>query len=82
MPHVKHLNLSSNHLRNVPIWPQDKGPCGLLTLKMRQNSLEEIVGIEMMKSVEELDLSDNFITRTPEQIRYLPLLKRVRILIN
>jgi Leucine-rich repeat (LRR) protein len=62
----------------VPVWPQDKGPCGLLTLKMRQNSLEELIGIEMMKSIEELDLSDNFITRTPEQIRYLPLLKRVR----
>jgi len=30
-----------------------------------------------MKSVEELDLSDNFITIIPEQIRHLPLLKRV-----
>jgi len=36
-------------------------------------------GIEVMKSIEELDLSDNFITLIPEQIRYLPMLKRVRI---
>jgi hypothetical protein len=46
---------------------------------MRQNSLEEITGIEIMKSIEELDLSDNFITLIPEQIRHLSMLKRVCI---
>jgi Leucine-rich repeat (LRR) protein len=30
-----------------------------------------------MRSIEELDLSDNFITFMPEQIRYMPALKRV-----
>jgi hypothetical protein len=30
-----------------------------------------------MKSIEELDLSDNFIILVPEQIRQLPALKRV-----
>jgi hypothetical protein len=44
---------------------------------MRQNSLEEITGIEIMKSIEELDLSDNFITLIPEQIRHLSMLKRI-----
>ena len=76
---MKHLNLSSNQLRNLPVWLPDKGPCCLLTLKMRQNSLEEINGIEVMKSVEELDLSDNFITLPPGQMRHLHMLKRVCI---
>ncbi len=44
---------------------------------MRQNSIEEITGIEVMKTIEELDLSDNFITVIPEQIRHMPALKRV-----
>ena len=30
-----------------------------------------------MKSIEELDLSDNLITLTPEQIRHMPMIKRV-----
>ncbi|CAF0909770.1 unnamed protein product [Adineta steineri] len=77
VPHVKHLNLSSNQLRNVPIWPEYKGPCRLFTLKMRQNCLEDVTGIEIMKSIEELDLSDNFITLIPEQIRYMPTIKRL-----
>ena len=33
-----------------------------------------------MKSIEELDLSDNFITLIPEQIRHMPAIKRVRII--
>jgi aspartate ammonia-lyase len=60
---------------------------------MRQNCLEEIIGknerkfkkktksvylgIEIMKSIEELDLSDNFITIIPEQIRNMMMIKRV-----
>jgi hypothetical protein len=32
-----------------------------------------------MKSIEELDLSDNFITLIPEQIRHLSMIKRVRL---
>lgn len=59
---------------------------------MRQNSLEDVKGttknslyslngffsgLETLKSVEELDLSDNFITLIPEQIRQLSALKRV-----
>lgn len=36
-------------------------------------------GIEIMKSIEELDLSDNFITSIPAQIREMPMIKRVRI---
>ncbi len=36
-------------------------------------------GIEIMKSIEELDLSDNFITLIPEQIRHLSMIKRVRL---
>lgn len=62
----------------VPTWSEDKGRCHLLTLKMRQNSLEELTGIEVLVSIEELDLSDNFITHIPEQIRHLSNLKRVR----
>ena len=31
-----------------------------------------------MKSIEELDVSDNFITIVPEQIRSMSMLKRVR----
>ncbi|UJR26209.1 hypothetical protein I4U23_007552 [Adineta vaga] len=77
IPHVKHLNLSSNNLRIVPIWSDERGQCRLSTLKMRQNCLEEIIGIENMKSIDELDLSDNFITAIPEQIRYMPMLKRL-----
>jgi len=30
-----------------------------------------------MKSIEELDISDNFIILIPEQIRHLSMLKRV-----
>ncbi len=33
-----------------------------------------------MKSIEELDLSDNFITLIPEQIRHMPAIKRVGII--
>ncbi|CAM4747225.1 unnamed protein product [Rotaria magnacalcarata] len=77
IPHIRHLNLSSNHLRIIPIWPEVKGPCRLLTLKMRQNCIEDISGIELMKSVEELDLSDNFITRIPNQIRQMSAIKRL-----
>ncbi|CAF3548136.1 unnamed protein product [Rotaria sordida] len=77
IPHIKHLNLSSNHLRNIPIWSETKGPCRLLTLKIRQNSIEHINGIELMKTIEELDLSDNFITHIPEQTRHLSMIKRL-----
>ncbi|CAF4482870.1 unnamed protein product, partial [Rotaria sp. Silwood2] len=77
IPHVKHLNLSSNHLRSIPIWSETKGSCRLLTLKIRQNSIEDITGIELMKSIEELDLSDNFITRIPELIRQMSMIKRL-----
>ncbi|CAF4699848.1 unnamed protein product, partial [Rotaria sp. Silwood2] len=54
-----------------------KGSCRLLTLKIRQNSIEDITGIELMKSIEELDLSDNFITRIPELIRQMSMIKRL-----
>lgn len=91
------MNLSSNHLRHVPVWKSIREPCVLLTLKMRQNSLEEIKGsidkaiisiifffflsgIEPLKSIEELDLSDNYITVVPEQIRQLTSLKRVLLI--
>ncbi|CAF4576562.1 unnamed protein product [Rotaria sp. Silwood1] len=77
IPDVKHLNLSSNHLRTIPIWSETKGSCRLLTLKIRQNSIEDIAGVELMKSIEELDLSDNFITRIPEQIQHMPMIKRL-----
>ncbi|CAF1103994.1 unnamed protein product [Adineta ricciae] len=77
IPHIRHLNLSSNQLRLVPIWSGERGQCRLATLKMRQNCLEEITGIENMKSIDELDLSDNFITLIPEQIRHMSMLKRL-----
>ena len=44
MPGVKHLNLSSNHLCHVPKWSETEDPCRLVTLKMRQNYIEELIG--------------------------------------
>lgn len=77
VPHLKHLNLSSNHLRDIPTWSPVNDPCRLITLKIRQNSLLNIKTIQLMKSIEELDISDNFITEIPEEIRELTNIKRL-----
>ncbi|CAF1450275.1 unnamed protein product [Didymodactylos carnosus] len=79
LPKLQHLNLSCNLLRVIPVWSMNSTECNLLTLKMRQNRIESVTGIDLMSSIEELDLSENFITTIPQQLRLMTKLKKVNL---
>ncbi|XP_054813681.1 uncharacterized protein LOC129314293 isoform X2 [Prosopis cineraria] len=74
---LKHLDLGFNHLRTIA--PFNEVSFHIVKLVLRNNALTTLRGIEMLKSLEGLDVSYNIISNFSElqYITGLPVLKRL-----
>ncbi|MED6156040.1 hypothetical protein PIB30_010963 [Stylosanthes scabra] len=61
---LKHLDLGFNHLRSFA--PFTQVSCHIVKLVLRNNALTTLCGIEKLKSLEELDVSYNIISKFSE----------------
>ncbi|KAL5539452.1 hypothetical protein UlMin_044611 [Ulmus minor] len=61
---LKHLDLGFNHLRSVSSFSEVS--CHIVKLVLRNNALTTLRGIENLKSLEELDVSYNIISKFSE----------------
>lgn len=74
------LNLSFNRLNSLPI--ALNGLVLLVSLELNNNRIESLTGIELLVSLEEINLDDNLLTELPETICVLTKLKKISLARN
>lgn len=79
-PALVSLNLSFNHLSNLPA--AFSGLIFLVSLELNNNRIESLIGIELLVSLEEVNLDDNLLTELPESICALTKLKKISLARN
>jgi len=74
------LNLSFNHFSSLPAVLNSL--VNLVSLEMQSNRIESLYGIELLISLEEINLDDNLLCDLPEQICALTKLKKISLARN